>query len=66
MLHGQGRTGGPGPGAARPVARAMRIADKRRAWRLAMLREEIRAVLRHAATEAHIQAVADKLLSLAA
>jgi DDE superfamily endonuclease len=41
-------------------------ADKRRAWRLALLREEIRAVLRPGVTEAEIQAAADRLLSLAA
>ncbi|MGE5687344.1 MAG: hypothetical protein ACM34D_07580 [Gemmatimonadota bacterium] len=41
-------------------------ADKRRAWRRALLREEIRAVLRPGATEAEIQAAADRLLSLAA
>jgi hypothetical protein len=41
-------------------------ADKRRAWRRALLREEIRAALRPGATEAEIQAAADRLLSLAA
>lgn len=41
-------------------------ADKRRAWRRALLGEEICAVLRPGATEAEIQAVADRLLSLAA
>jgi hypothetical protein len=41
-------------------------ADKRRAWRLALLREEIRAVLRPGATEADIQATAERLLNLAA
>ena len=41
-------------------------ADKRRAWRRALLGEEIRATLRHGATEGEIQAVADRLLSLAA
>jgi len=41
-------------------------ADKRRAWRRALLDEEIRAVLRPGVTEAEIQAAADRLLSLAA
>lgn len=41
-------------------------ADKRRAWRGALLGEEIRAVLRPGATEAEIQATAERLLSLAA
>ncbi|XQW25204.1 hypothetical protein ACOYYX_00625 [Singulisphaera sp. PoT] len=41
-------------------------ADKRRAWRHALLGEEIRAVLRPGATEEEIQAVAARLLSLAA
>ncbi len=41
-------------------------ADKRRAWRRALLGEEIRAVLRPGMTEADIQATADRLLSLAA
>ncbi len=41
-------------------------ADKRRAWRRALLGEEIRAVLRPGVSEAEIQAVADRLLSLAA
>jgi DDE superfamily endonuclease len=41
-------------------------ADKRRAWRQALLREEIRAVLRPGVTEAEIQAAAERLLSLAA
>jgi hypothetical protein len=41
-------------------------ADKRRAWRLALLREEIRAVLRPGVTEAEIQAAAERLLNLAA
>jgi hypothetical protein len=41
-------------------------ADKRRAWRRALLGEEIRAVLRPGVTEAEIQAAADRLLSLAA
>jgi len=41
-------------------------ADKRRAWRRHLLGEEILAVLRPGATEAEIQAAADRLLSLAA
>jgi hypothetical protein len=41
-------------------------ADKRRAWRRALLGEEIRAVLRPGVTEEEIQAAADRLLSLAA
>jgi len=41
-------------------------ADKRRAWRRALLGEEIRAVLRPGVTEAEIRATADRLLSLAA
>jgi hypothetical protein len=41
-------------------------ADKRRAWRHELLGEEIRAVLRPGATEAEIQATAERLLSLAA
>jgi hypothetical protein len=41
-------------------------ADKRRAWRRALLGEEIRAVLRPGATEEEIQATAERLLSLAA
>jgi hypothetical protein len=41
-------------------------ADKRRAWRRALLAEEIRAVLRPGVTEVEIQAAADRLLSLAA
>jgi hypothetical protein len=41
-------------------------ADKRRAWRRALLGEEIRAVLRTGVTEPEIQATADRLLSLAA
>jgi hypothetical protein len=41
-------------------------ADKRRAWRRALLGEEIRAVLRSGVTAGEIQAVADRLLSLAA
>jgi hypothetical protein len=41
-------------------------ADKRRAWRQALLGEEIRAVLRPGVTEEEIQATAERLLSLAA
>jgi DDE superfamily endonuclease len=41
-------------------------ADKRRAWRRELLGAEIRAVLRPGATEAEIQATAERLLSLAA
>jgi hypothetical protein len=41
-------------------------ADKRRAWRRALLAEEIRAVVGPGATEAEIQATAERLLSLAA
>ena len=41
-------------------------ADKRRAWRREMLGEEIRAVLRPGVTVEEFQAVADRLLSLAA
>ena len=41
-------------------------ADKRRAWRRALLSAEIHAVLRPGVTEAEIQAAADRLLSLAA
>ena len=41
-------------------------ADKRRAWRRQLLGEEILAVLRPGATEAEIQAAADRLLNLAA
>jgi hypothetical protein len=41
-------------------------ADKRRAWRQALLREEIQAVLRPGVTVEEIQAVAERLLSLAA
>jgi hypothetical protein len=41
-------------------------ADKRRAWRRAILDEEIRAVLQPGATEAEILEAADRLLSLAA
>jgi hypothetical protein len=43
-----------------------RHAVKRRAWRLALLREEIRAVLRPGVTEAEINAVAERLLNLTA
>jgi len=41
-------------------------ADKRRAWRRALLGQEIRAVLSPGATEEEILATADRLLSLAA
>ncbi len=41
-------------------------ADKRRAWRSELLGAEIRATLRPGATEAEIQATAERLLSLAA
>jgi len=41
-------------------------ADKRRAWRRALLGEEIRAVLRPGVTEEEIQATAERLLGLAA
>jgi hypothetical protein len=41
-------------------------ADKRRAWRRALLGEEIRAVLRPGVTEEEIRATADRLLGLAA
>jgi DDE superfamily endonuclease len=41
-------------------------ADKRRAWRRALLGEEIRAALRPGVTELEIQATAERLLSLAA
>jgi hypothetical protein len=41
-------------------------AGKRRAWRRALLREEIQAVLRPGVSESEIQAAADRLLSLAA
>jgi hypothetical protein len=41
-------------------------ADKRRAWRRALLGEEIRAVLRPGVTKEEIQATAERLLNLAA
>jgi hypothetical protein len=41
-------------------------ADKRRALRLALLREEIRAVLRPGVSDSEIQATAERLLNLAA
>src|ERR1019366_8391160 len=41
-------------------------ADKRRAWRQALLREEIQAVLRPGVTAEEIQAATERLLSLAA
>jgi hypothetical protein len=49
-----------------PVLRRASHADKRRAWRRALLGEEIRAVLRPRVTEEDIQATAERLLSLAA
>ena len=48
------------------VSRRPSHADKRRAWRRELLGEEIRATLRPGATEAEIQATAERLLSLAA
>ncbi|HMB03004.1 MAG TPA: transposase [Isosphaeraceae bacterium] len=47
-------------------ARRPSHADKRRAWRRELLGEEIRAALRPGVTEAEFQAVAERLLSLAA
>jgi hypothetical protein len=47
-------------------ARRPSHADKRRAWRRELLAEEIRAVVRPGITEAEIQAVAERLLNLAA
>lgn len=41
-------------------------ADKRRAWRRALLREEILAALRGGMSEGEIPAAADRVLSLAA
>jgi len=41
-------------------------ADKRRAWRRELLGDEIRAVIRQGTTEAEIQVIAQRLLSLAA
>jgi hypothetical protein len=41
-------------------------ADKRRAWRRELLVEEIRAVLRPSVTAKETQAVAERLLALAA
>jgi hypothetical protein len=41
-------------------------ADKRRAWRRALLGEEIRAVLRPGVTKEEIRTTAERLLSLAA
>jgi hypothetical protein len=41
-------------------------ADKRRAWRRELLAEEIRAVLRPGVTDEEIQAIAERLLALAA
>jgi hypothetical protein len=54
------RGGGPSPPGSGSHA------DKRRAWRRALLGEEIRATLRPGVTELEIQAAADRLLSLAA
>jgi hypothetical protein len=48
------------------VSRRPSHADKRRAWRLELLGEEIRAFLRPGITEGGIQAAADRLLNLAA
>jgi hypothetical protein len=47
-------------------ARRPSHADKRRAWRRELLAEEIRAVVRPGITEAEIQAIAERLLGLAA
>jgi hypothetical protein len=47
-------------------ARRPSHADKRLAWRRALLAEEIHAVLRPGVTEGEIQAAAARLLSLAA
>jgi hypothetical protein len=56
------RSGSPWDNSSRRPSHA----DKRRAWRRELLGEEIRAVLRPGATEAEIQATAERLLSLAA
>jgi hypothetical protein len=48
------------------LARRPSHADKRRAWRRALLSEEIDAVLRPRVTEAEIRAATERLLSLAA
>ena len=48
------------------VSRRPSHADKRRTWRRELLGEEIRATLSPGATEAEIQATAERLLSLAA
>jgi hypothetical protein len=48
------------------AARRPSHADKRRAWRRALLGEEILAVLRPGVTEVEIQAAANRLLNLAA
>jgi len=50
----------------RPGTRHPSDAHKRRALRLAPLREEIKAGLRPGVTEVEIQAAADRLLNLAA
>ena len=47
-------------------ARRPSHADKRRAWRRELLGNEIRAVLRPGATERELQAVAERMLDLAA
>jgi hypothetical protein len=47
-------------------ARRPSHADKRRAWRRELLGAEIRAALGPGVTEAEFQAVAERLLSLAA
>jgi hypothetical protein len=47
------------------MSRLCRGADKRRAWRLALLREEIQEVLRPGMTDTEIQAAAERLLKLA-
>jgi hypothetical protein len=48
------------------LARRPSHADKRRAWRRELLGNEIRAVLRPGATERELQAVAERMLNLAA
>ncbi len=56
------RSGSPWDSSSRRPSHA----DKRRAWRRALLGEEIRAILRPGVTEQEIQGTADRLLSLAA
>ena len=56
------RSASPGDSPSRRPSHA----DKRRAWRGSLLREEIREVLRPGISEGEIQAVAARLLSLAA